>query len=73
MRKSLTRCEYCDLVKIQANQAHTTTVVNILSFLPPVKINLTTLLNIFARSVTSNQVNFVIFLEENMLRRDERW
>ena len=29
----------CDLVKIQAYQAHTTTVVNIFSFLPPVKIN----------------------------------
>ena len=36
-------------------------MVNILSFLPPVKINLITLLNIFARSVTSKEVNFVIF------------
>ena len=53
----------CDLVKNQTWQAHTTTVVNILSFLPPVKINLTTLLNIFAQGVASNQVNFLIFLE----------
>ena len=30
-------------------------------FLPPVKVNLTTFLIISARSVTSNQVNFVIF------------
>ena len=52
----------CDLVKIQAQQAHTTTVVNILSLLPPVKINLTTFRNICARIVTSNLVNFVIFL-----------
>ena len=62
----------CDLVKVQAQQAHTTTVVKILSFLPPVKINLTTLRNIFAQSVTSNHVNFVIFWNENMLRRGLR-
>ena len=33
----------------------------IFSFLPPVKITLTTLLDMSARSVTSNQVNYVIF------------
>ena len=60
------------LVKIQAYQAHTTTVVNIFSFLPPVKINLTTLGNIFARIVASNQVNFVIFCVVNMFRGELR-
>ena len=42
------------------------------SFLPPFKINFTTLLNIFARSITSN-LNFVILWNENMLRRELRW
>ena len=37
-------------------------MVNIISYLHPVKINLTTLRNICSRIVTSNQVNFVIFL-----------
>ena len=38
--------------------------------LTPVKINLTTSLNIFAQSVILNQVNFVIFGNENMLRTE---